>query len=85
MTTKILTREEWKEKTPPFTFARISNPSWSVVHREMIVKWIEAHTGAGWVYWDGEEQYVFENSGDYIAFQVWIKSDPFSNDSGEIS
>lgn len=84
MTTKILTREEWLEKTPPFSFMKINNQTWSRVHRDMIVKWLEAHTGAGWVYWDENDTYVFQNNGDYMAFAVWVKSGPFENDDGEI-
>lgn len=84
MATTVLTREEWLEKKPPFSFMKITNPTWSRVHRDMIVKWLEAHTGAGWVYWDEAETYVFQNAGDYIAFGVWIKSNPFDKENGEI-
>src|SRR5258708_21277366 len=55
----------------------------SQIHREMISKWIENHTGKGWAYWDGGSSYVFQSEGDYMAFIVWIKSDPFQNGRSE--
>lgn len=83
MATKLITKEEWDKVVPPFKFMKVKNPSWSSVHREMIVKWLETHTGSGWVYWDGQDTYVFQSSGDFIMFKMWIKDDPF-NEDGEI-
>jgi hypothetical protein len=76
----LLTSEEWHEVTPPFCFMKVKNDRWTPVHREMIKKWLEAHCGAGWVYYDGSETYVFGSEGDRLMFKMWIKCDPFEND-----
>lgn len=84
MATKLLTHDEWKEKKLPLSFAKIENSGWSQIHREMIVKWIESHTGKGWAYYDGSSTYAFESQGDYMAFIMWIKSDPFKSGEGTL-
>lgn len=84
MATKLLTHEEWKEKKLPLSYAKIENSGWSQIHREMVVKWLEAFTGGGWVYWDGGSTYAFESPGDYVAFLLWIKSEPFQEEMGTV-
>jgi len=82
--TTLLTDEEWRAIKPPFVYMRVKNSSWQSVHRQMIVKWLEEHCGAGFVYWDKIDTYVFGSPGDKLMFKMWIKSDPFSEDDGEI-
>ena len=84
MATKMLTVDEWNDAKAPFWHLKVKNPAWSKVHRDMIVKWIEAHIG-GWFYYDGDVTYVFGSNGDYMLFRMWIADDPFKNDDGEIS
>mgnify|MGYP001480297786 CR=1 FL=1 len=78
-----LTNEQWAEVKPPFWYIRVEGEGWTTIHREMICKWIEAHCG-GWFYYDGAKTYVFERSGDYMMFRIWIKGDPFAASEGEI-
>lgn len=83
---KLMTRDEFLAKAAaPMSFMKVENSSWGAVHRDMIVKWLEAHTGAGWVYWDGASTYIFQNSGDHLLFKMWVKSDPFEKEEGEIT
>ena len=86
MATTLLTQDEWEKASikPPFRWIKVANKAWGIVERQMIVKWLEAHVGKGWVYWNGESRYVFQNAGDLLAFKMWIKSDPFAEDEGEI-
>jgi hypothetical protein len=87
MTVKMLTMEEFKADNivPDFHYIKVRNDSWSAVHRQMINKWIEAHLGAGWCYWDGSHTYIFQKAADWMLFKMWIKSEPFDDEDGEIS
>lgn len=84
MACTLLTDDEWRQIKPPFHYMRVKNSSWQKVHHQMIVKWLEEHCGAGFVYWDGVDTYVFGAAGDKILFMMWIKDDPFE-DEGEIA
>ena len=84
MTTKLLSKEEWLAVKPPLFYVKVKNNDWSAVHRELINKWIEAHCGDGWVFYDDYQTYVFQSDGDRTMFTIWIKSDPFEGDYGQI-
>ena len=76
MTCQIVSREEWLEKTAPFTWMRIDRP---VVAAERMRAWIEDHCGAGWVWLDsnesGEEVFIaFGDDADYVLFKIWLLS-----------
>lgn len=83
MSITLLTREEWHAKRAPFFTMKVPN-NWSVCQREIIGKWIEAHCGAGWVYWDGDEMYVFEQLADRTIFKMWIVDDPLADLEGSV-
>jgi len=80
MPTKFLTKEQWDKIVPPFHHVTVKNNRFGTVHKEIIKKWLEAHCGAGFIYWDGEETYIFGSNADMIAFKIWIMSDPFADD-----
>ena len=79
----MLTREQWIETKAPFCYVRLDNKAWTQVQKEIVIKWIESHCG-GWFYWDEGDTYVFEKSGDRILFVLWVKSDPFDQDMGDV-
>jgi hypothetical protein len=85
MSKKLLTREEWIDAKPPLHYMKVDGDNWTAVHRDMIVKWLEAHCGKSWIYFDGGNIYVFGSEGDKIIFKMWIKSDPFENMDGDLT
>ncbi len=84
MTCTLLTHEEWMKTRAPLYTLDVKNDSWGIIQREIITKWIEAHCGAGWVYWDGKDMYVFETLADRTVFKMWIIDDPFEEDECSI-
>lgn len=73
MTCKTLTREEWAEKTAPFTWMSIEK---SVVDTGTMRAWIEEHCGDGWIWFDRHDQWAasiaFGADSDYFLFKVWL-------------
>jgi len=80
MATKLLTKEQWDKVLPPFYHVELKNVAFRAVHYEIIKKWLEAHCGAGFIYWDEQTTYIFGSNTDLIAFKIWIMSDPFDGD-----
>jgi len=84
VTCKLLTKEEWAATDATFVWLKVENKKWHDIHREMVVKWIERHLGAGFIYWDGNETYIFEKKSDMVMFRMWVADDPFSEGIGDI-
>lgn len=81
---RFLSEEAWMATKPPFTYLRLNGITKDdgAVYPEMMKKWIIANC-SGWVYVDGST-YVFENRSDMMLFSVWIKSDPFVEEYGDV-
>jgi len=80
MTTKLLTESQWKECRLPAYYIKAYNVMWTVGQQDIIKSWLESHCGSNWVYWDGDKTYFFGSLGDRLLFEMWIKSDPFTDD-----
>ena len=82
---KQLTNDEWVAIKPPFTWMRIKKLE-SIEH-QFLEKWLDENT-SGWWYCDSSTDtytYIFEVPADMVLFKIWASSDPFKNDSGEIT
>lgn len=80
---RFLTHDEWLKVKLPFTYLKIAGFSdLPKIHVEMLEKWIEAN-GSGWVYREGAT-FVFESKSDMLMFSIWLKSDPFAEDQGDL-
>lgn len=84
MTTTLLSREDWIKVKPPLYWVKADNKSWSKIHRDLINKWLETHCGREWVYYDGDFTYAFGSEGDQTMFVIWLKSDPFGGEHGDL-
>jgi hypothetical protein len=75
--------EGWKKVSLPFTHVEVVNPSFRLFHRELILKWIDAHCDGGWYYYDDSTNYTFEKNEDAVMFQMWITANPFKDNITE--
>lgn len=78
-----LTEAEWQDAKAPLYFIKVENKEWTAIHRDMIVKWLEANIG-GWFYYDHYTTYAFEKDADRVLFKLWIADDPVGRDAGAI-
>lgn len=83
---KRLNDDEWHAVVPPFVWVdlRISTE----VELQILTKWIEQQT-SGWFYYskvfDAKYTFVFEEKADMVAIKLWLSSDPFNEEHGEIN
>lgn len=83
---KRLTDDEWREVVPPFVWVdlRISTE----IELQILCKWIDQQMG-GWYYFsksqDTKYTFVFEEKADMVALKLWLSSDPFNEEHGEIN
>lgn len=81
---RFLTPEEWQAVKPPFSYLRFRKlDKDAAVYQDMMRKWIEANC-SGWVWDGGGDTYVFEHKSDMMLFAIWLKSDPFAAEHGDV-
>jgi hypothetical protein len=82
-----LTEEQWRALKPPFHWMKVRKTSWPSFVFEMAEKHLYTLT-SGWWYHGLETNdyhlFVFERAEDMVAFKLWIASDPFKEEYGEI-
>jgi hypothetical protein len=83
---KRLTDEEWSKVEPPFCWLDVRASADS--EKAILEKWLINQIG-GWWYrinsTDNKFTYVFEDKADMVAVKLWLSSDPFREEHGEIN
>lgn len=83
---KRLTDDEWREVTPPFCWVDVRAAS--EAERSIMEKWLDQQIGGWWYVMkstDNKFTYVFEEKADMVAVKLWLSSDPFREEHGEIN
>lgn len=78
-----LSREDWLETKPPYYWLRTTYlHDKETVVKDMVAKWLDENM-SGWWYSD-QNVFIFSNPEDRTAFKLWILTEAFDNDYGEI-
>jgi hypothetical protein len=84
---KRLTSEEWHDLKPPFQWMRVRQETWPKFLFEIAEKHLYNATQGYWYHMDegsGKHLFIFEEQTDMVAFKLWLASEPFEKDFGEI-